>query len=322
VKRLHVDKFFSDEIISNLCTVREVLDWANSCFSVSKIFYGHGTDNSWDEAVQLILPSLNLSVHSSVEACAKTLTASELENIIERVALRIKERTPVAYITKKAWFCGCELYVDRRVLVPRSPIGELIMNGFSGIISGKLNRVLDLCTGSGCIAIAIANMFREVGHIDATDISTDALQVAKRNVAEYRLENRISLIQADLFYGLPKVQYDIIVSNPPYVDTSSMECLLPEYCHEPRVALEAGSSGLRLAKRILAHASGYLSENGVLICEIGDSMSSMIQQYPGIPFTWLDFDNGGHGVFMLTKHQIIGIQHYFLPSNTNLSNLF
>jgi len=229
---------------------------------------------------------------------------------VERVIRRVNERIPVAYLTNKAWFCGHEFYVDERVLVPRSPIGELIENRFAGLIDAAPRHILDMCTGSGCIAIACAYAFPEA-EVDAVDISTDALAVAEQNIEEHGLLHHVTPIRADLFRNLPQVKYDLIVTNPPYVDAEDMDDLPNEYRHEPELGLAAGSDGLKLVRRILACAPDYLSEQGVLICEVGNSMVHMMEQYPDVPFTWLEFDNGGDGVFMLTRDQIVAAQSHF-----------
>lgn len=216
----------------------------------------------------------------------------------------------MAYLTNKAWFCGHEFYVDERVLVPRSPIGELITNRFAGLFNDEPLHILDMCTGSGCIAIACAYEFHNA-EVDAVDISLDALAVAEQNIAEHGLENQVTPIRSDLFRDLPKVQYDIIVTNPPYVDAEDMSDLPGEFHFEPELGLAAGTDGLKLARRILACAPDYLADGGILICEVGNSMVHLMDQYPDVPFTWLEFDNGGDGVFMLTKSQLIDAREHF-----------
>jgi len=305
-----VDKIFVDEAVNELHTIQDMLRWAVSRFSAAGIWYGHGTDNPWDEAVQLVLPSLWLPLDIPEEMRNARLTASERHLIVERVIRRVNERIPVAYLTHKAWFCGHEFYVDERVLVPRSPIGELIENRFAGLISEKPRHILDMCTGSGCIAIACAYAFPDA-EVDAVDISSDALAVAEQNIEEHGLMQQVTPIRADLFRELPALKYDLIVTNPPYVDAEDMDDLPGEYHHEPELGLAAGSDGLKLVRRILACAPQYLSEQGVLICEVGNSMVHMMEQYPDVPFTWLEFDNGGDGVFMLTRQQIVDAQHHF-----------
>ena len=305
-----MDKIFVDEAVNELHTIQDMLRWSVSRFSAADIWYGHGTDNPWDEAVQLVLPTLYLPLDIPEDMRSARLTSSERHRIVERVIRRVNERVPVAYLTNKAWFCGHEFYVDERVLVPRSPVGELINNRFAGILSDEPRHILDMCTGSGCIAIACAYAFPEA-EVDAVDISTDALAVTEQNISAHGLEQNVTPIRADLFRQLPQTQYDLIVTNPPYVDADDMDDLPDEYRHEPELGLAAGRDGLKLVRRILACAPDYLSEQGVLICEVGNSMVHMIEQYPDVPFTWLEFDNGGDGVFLLTKQQIVDAQHHF-----------
>ncbi|NIY93622.1 50S ribosomal protein L3 N(5)-glutamine methyltransferase [Vibrio diazotrophicus] len=299
-----MDKIFVEEAVSELHTLQDMIRWTVSRFNAANLFYGHGTDNAWDEAVQLVLPTLYLPIDVPPHALNSRLTSSERLRIVERVIARIKDRTPTAYLTNKAWFCGLEFFVDERVLVPRSPIGELIQAQFSPWLVEEPTRIMDLCTGSGCIAIACAYAFPEA-EVDAIDISTDALAVAEQNIQDHGLEQQVYPIRSDLFRDLPESQYDIIVSNPPYVDQEDMDSLPEEFKHEPALGLAAGSDGLKLVRRILANAPRYLSENGILICEVGNSMIHMMDQYPHIPFTWLEFENGGHGVFMLTRQQLL-----------------
>lgn len=299
-----MDKIFVDEAVSELHTLQDMIRWTVSRFNAAQLFYGHGTDNAWDEAVQLILPTLYLPIDVPPHVLNSRLTGSERLRVVERVIKRINERTPIAYLTNKAWFCGLEFFVDERVLVPRSPIGELIQAQFSPWLLDEPTRIMDLCTGSGCIAIACAYAFPEA-EVDAIDISADALQVAEQNIQDHGLEQQVFPIRSDLFRDLPKEQYDIIVTNPPYVDQEDMNSLPDEFKHEPELGLAAGTDGLKLARRILANAPHYLTDNGILICEVGNSMIHLVDQYPNIPFTWLEFENGGHGVFLLTKQQLL-----------------
>lgn len=305
-----MDRKFVDEAVNELHTIQDMLRWSVSQFSAANIWYGHGTDNPWDEAVQLVLPSLYLPLDIPEEMRNARLTLSERTCIVERVMRRVNERIPVAYMTNKAWFCGHEFYVDERVLVPRSPIGELIASRFSGLINAPVNHILDMCTGSGCIGIACAYAFPEAA-VDIVDISPDALAVAELNISEHGLEQQVTPMRSDLFHDLPKIQYDIIVTNPPYVDAEDMSDLPGEYHFEPELGLAAGDDGLTLARRILACAPDFLTDEGVLICEVGNSMVHLIDQYPEVPFTWLEFDNGGDGVFMLTKAQLVACHDQF-----------
>ena len=305
-----MDKIFVDEAVSELHTIQDMLRWTVSRLNAANVYYGHGTDNPWDEAVQLVLPSVFLPLDIPEDMHTARLTSSERHRIVERVIRRVNERVPVAYLTNKAWFCDMEFYVDERVLVPRSPIGELITNRFSGILHNQPEHILDMCTGSGCIAIACAYAFPET-EVDAVDISADALAVAERNIDTHGIENWVTPIRSDLFRELPPLQYDLIVTNPPYVDEEDMSDLPQEYRHEPVLGLASGTDGLKLTRRILACAPDYLTDNGVLICEVGNSMVHLMEQYPEIPFTWLEFENGGDGVFMLTKQQLVECAEYF-----------
>ncbi|WP_224552179.1 50S ribosomal protein L3 N(5)-glutamine methyltransferase [Pectobacterium versatile] len=305
-----MDKIFVDEAVSELHTIQDMLRWAVSRFNAANVYYGHGTDNPWDEAIQLVLPSLYLPLDIPEDMYTSRLITSERQRIVERVIRRVNERIPVAYLTNKAWFCGLEFYVDERVLVPRSPIGELINNYFDEQLPKTPNHILDLCTGSGCIAIACAQAFPEA-EVDAVDISSDALAVTEQNIQQHGLEYRVTPIRSDLFRDLPAIRYDLIVTNPPYVDEEDMFDLPQEFRFEPELGLAAGNDGLDLVRRILACAPDYLSDDGVLICEVGNSMVHLIDQYPGIPFTWLEFDNGGDGVFMLTQSQLVDLKADF-----------
>ncbi|NAW66664.1 50S ribosomal protein L3 N(5)-glutamine methyltransferase [Photobacterium halotolerans] len=299
-----MDKIFVDEAVNELHTLQDMLRWTVSRFNDAGLFYGHGTDNAWDEAVQLVLPTLHLPIDIPADARFSRLTSSERRTIVERVVRRVTERTPVSYLTNKAWFCGLEFFVDERVLVPRSPIGELIDNGFEPFLTREPARIMDLCTGSGCIGIACAYAFPEA-EVDLVDISTDALAVAEQNIHDHGLEQQVIPLHSDLLRDVPKDKYDIIVSNPPYVDQEDMDSLPEEFRHEPELGLAAGFDGLDLVRRILANAPDYLADDGILICEVGNSMIHMEAQYPHIPFTWLEFENGGHGVFMMTREQLV-----------------
>lgn len=305
-----MDKFFAEEVVSDLHTIQDMLRWTLSRFSATDIWYGHGTDNPWDEAVQLVMPSLHLPIDLPEDLLTSRLTRSERALIVERVSRRVYERVPVAYLTNKAWFCGHEFYVDERVLVPRSPLGELINQGFTGLINHTPQHILDLCTGSACIAIACAYAFPDA-EVDAADISPDALAVAEQNIEAHGMMQQVTPLQTDLFNSLAPVGYDLIISNPPYVDAEDMDDLPTEYHHEPELGLAAGHDGLILVNRMLAQAPDFLSEEGILICEVGNSMVHLIEQYPEVPFTWLEFEHGGEGVFMLDRQQLVDAQPYF-----------
>lgn len=304
-------KIFVDKVVNELHTVVDMLRWAVSCFNAADLYYGHGTDNPWDEALKLVLPSLYLPVDMPIDIlCHARLISDERQLIVERVKCRVEKRIPVAYLTNKAWFCGQEYYVDQRVLVPRSPIGELIDKRFDDLLVGIPKYILDICTGSGCIAIACAHAF-EQAEIDAVDISEEVLAVTEYNIQQHAVEQRVTPIRSDLFRDLPPMQYDLIVTNPPYVDAEDMADLPPEFRCEPELGLVAGSDGLKLINRVLACAPDFLQDDGVLICEVGNSMVRLIEHYPNIPFNWLKFDRGGDGVFMLTQQQLKEYHHHF-----------
>ncbi|PPI88238.1 50S ribosomal protein L3 N(5)-glutamine methyltransferase [Candidatus Pantoea edessiphila] len=305
-----MDQIFAEEALNELHTIQDMLRWAVSRFLAAKICYGHGANNPWDEAVQLILPSIFLPIDIHEEIRNARLTTSERNRIIKFVIRRVNDCIPSAYLTNKSWFCGYEFYIDNRVVIPRSPIGELIANNFIGLIKDAPGYMLDMCTGSGCIAISCAYIF-PLAKIDAVDISNEALAVAKKNIQEHNLIQKVSLIQSNLFRQLPNVKYDLIIANPPYVSVGEIAELPNEYHYEPEIGLAAGSDGLKIIRRILASAPNYLSDNGILICEVGNNVFQMNEQYPDVPFTWLKFDNGGDGVFMITRKQLISIQHHF-----------
>jgi ribosomal protein L3 glutamine methyltransferase len=289
---------------SDLKTIRDFLRYAVTRFNQAGLYFGHGTDNSWDEAVALILHSLHLHHDVDMSVLDARLVEEEKKKILDLINRRVEKRVPLAYLTNEAWFAGMSFYVDERVLIPRSPIAELIENHFQPWIStNKVNDVLDLCTGSGCIAIAIAEAFPEA-RVDASDISADALAVAKVNVLRHNMQEQVNLVQSDLFSNLPEKKYDVIVSNPPYVSQNEMVELPDEYRHEPELGLEAGNAGLDIVDKILVDAGNYLHDHGILIVEVGNSEIALSEKYRDVPFTWLEFDRGGGGVFLLTAKDV------------------
>lgn len=294
----------------DLKTIQDMMRWAYSYFNASDLYYGHGLDNPWDEAHQLVLSALNLPIDVPEVMYSSNLTRIEKERIIEMVQQRLGMRKPVAYLTNSAWFCGAEYYVDERVIVPRSPIGELIQQGFTGILRAEPKRILDMCTGSGCIAIACANRFPH-SEVDAVDLSMEALDVAQINIERHQVTHRVFPISSDLFTDIPQDKYDLIVTNPPYVDQEDLSDMPEEYRHEPELALGSGADGLEITKRILAEAPNYLADNGVLVCEVGNSMVHLIEKYPTVPFHWVELKNGGLGVFSLTREELIKHHHLF-----------
>ncbi|MCK8044042.1 MULTISPECIES: 50S ribosomal protein L3 N(5)-glutamine methyltransferase [Shewanella] len=307
-----MDKIFVDEAVTELRTIGDMLRWGVSRFNDANIYYGHGTDNAWDEAVALVFHALHLPEEIGQQVIHSNLTISEKHKIVELIIRRVRERLPVPYLTNQARFAGLEFYVDERVLVPRSPIAELIANRFSPWLYNKpVNRVLDLCTGSACIAIACAYEFEDA-EVDALDISVDALEVAQINIETLEVMDRVFPMESDLFSAIPKgPHYDLIVSNPPYVDAEDIGDMPDEYHHEPAIGLASGRDGLDLTKRILANAADYLTEDGLLVVEVGNSMVHLSEQFPDVPFTWVNFENGGDGVFVLTRDQLVENESLF-----------
>lgn len=287
-----------------LQTIRDFLRYATSRFNEAGLYFGHGTDNAWDESATLIMHALHLPHDISHAVLDAHLVADERTRLLDLISKRVEKRIPLAYLVNEVWFAGLSFYVDERVLIPRSPIAELIQKQFTPWVRPeRVHRILDLCTGSGCIAIAMANAFPEA-MVDASDISEEALAVAKINVLRHNLEDTVILHQSDLFKSLPAQKYDLIVSNPPYVSQQEMIDLPDEYLHEPALGLAAGQEGLDLAKQILAHASDFLSPHGMLIMEVGNSEYALADCYPSLPFTWLEFEHGGGGVCLLTAEQL------------------
>ena len=270
----------------------------------AKVFYGHGIENAVDEAAALVFHAANLSHDLGAAAYRKRVTAAVRQRAEELITRRIKERIPVVYLTNETWFAGLPFYVDPRVLIPRSAIAELIERQFTPWIDPKrVKRVLDMGTGSGCIAIACAKAFPKA-RLDAVDISKDALDVAEINVRKHRLGRRVRLVESDHFSRLsdqPAQTYDIIVSNPPYVGAREMRTLPPEYRHEPRIALAAGSTGLDSVRVLLREAWRFLRPKGLLVVEVGNTETAVRRAFRDLPFVWLDFERGGGGVFLLSK---------------------
>lgn len=304
------------KIHSELTTIRDYIRYAASCFKEAGLYYGHGTDNAWDEAISLVLPSLHLPHHINATVLDAHLTKEEQIKLSELIDKRVTQRIPVPYLTHEAWFAGLSFYVDERVLIPRSPMAEIIENHFRPwSILEPVRQILDLCTGSGCIAIACAKMFPEA-QIDASDISKDALAVAKINILRHEVDEQVHLFESNLFNSLPPKKYDVIISNPPYVSAEEMAVLPVEYLHEPSLGLSAGKEGLDFVMRILKDASIFLNSQGILVVEIGNTEVALIERFPQIPFTWIDFERGGGGVFLLTAEQL-QVSQKILSNNVN-----
>ncbi|MBV8495658.1 MAG: 50S ribosomal protein L3 N(5)-glutamine methyltransferase [Gammaproteobacteria bacterium] len=268
------------------------------------VYFGHGTDNAWDEAAALVLHALGLPPHGDARLYRRRVGRDAGRRVRALLARRIAERIPAAYLTGVAWFAGVPLNVDTRVLIPRSPLAELIERRFLPWTSpARVRRVLDVGTGSGCIAIACALALPRA-RVDAVDISRAALEVARDNVRRHRLGRRVRLIESDYFAALGRSTYDIIVANPPYVGRAELRRLPPEYRHEPVIALAAGTRGLDAVRVILRGAAARLRRRGLLIVEVGNSEHAVRRAYPRLPFVWLEFARGGGGVFVLTREQL------------------
>jgi ribosomal protein L3 glutamine methyltransferase len=285
-----------------------VFDLVNSTaekFKEGGLYFGHGTLDAIDEAAWLMSAVLKVEPEKLGEYADQQLTAVQLKMFEKIAAQRIATRKPLAYLVNEAWFCGMKFYVDERVIVPRSLIGEFIQEEFQPWLGDRQpKRILDLCTGSGCIAIALARQFPHA-NVDAVDLSGDALEVARINIERHQLQQRVSTIQSDLFDELGDQQYDLIVSNPPYVHPESMQDLPEEYLHEPEMALVAEEGGLELIDRILQQAQDYLSEKGLLIVEVGESQSAVMEKYSSLPMIWLSHSSGEDSVFILEKADLV-----------------
>jgi ribosomal protein L3 glutamine methyltransferase len=269
------------------------------------LHYGHGTENARDDAAALVTHVMRLAPELPAAALARRVPEAARVRLQALVQRRIRERVPVVYLTQRCWFAGLPMYVDERVLIPRSPIAELIERRFVPWVQpGRVRRILDVGTGSGCIAIACARAFPRA-RVDATDVSTAALAVARLNIARHRLQRRVRAQNADLFTGIKATRYDIIVSNPPYVREGELQGLPAEYRHEPRLALAAGRDGLDAVRGILRNAAAHLTKAGILIVEVGDSERALRRAFPSVPFLWLAFERGGGGVFLLSREQLV-----------------
>ncbi len=300
----------AQEAINELKTVNDMLRWGVTQFNGSDIYLGHGADNPWDECFSLICYVLNLPPLSNPDLMSARLTTSEKAAIADLIVQRIETKKPAAYLTNLAYFVDLPFYVNEDVLVPRSPIGELIKDKFASLISNEPKRIMDLCTGSACIAVASAYAFPEA-EVDALDISPEALAVADENIHRLGVADRVIPVQSDVFSGVEGQTYDLIVSNPPYVDAEDLADMPEEFHHEPEIGLGSGEDGLDITRIILREAAQHLNDNGVLIVEVGNSMIHLQAEFPHVPFNWLEFENGGLGVFALTKEQLVAHQYSF-----------
>ena len=296
-------KHFDDT--ESLITVRDWLRFAVSRFNEAQLFFGHGSDNAFDEAAYLILHTLHLPLDRLDPFLDASLTHGEAEQVQAVIERRVKERIPAAYLTHEAWLGEHRFYVDERVIVPRSFIAELLREQLAPWLDDpeEVGSALDLCTGSGCLAILAALAFPNA-KVDAVDLSKGALEVAAKNVADYALQDRVELLESDLFAALDRRSYDVILSNPPYVNAESVAALPPEYQAEPALALGSGEDGLDATRQILAKAKSHLNPGGLLVVEIGHNRDALEAAYPALPFTWLDTESGDQFVFMLRREDL------------------
>tara|TARA_R110002096_G_scaffold73526_11_gene174388 strand:- start:2310 stop:3230 length:921 start_codon:yes stop_codon:yes gene_type:complete len=291
--------------IQKIKTINELITEGANLFADAGLYFGHGTDNTLDEASYIVLGiTKNLPLNNE-QILSSEVSVDEQQKVLDAFERRIVERIPAAYLVGEAWFAGLPFFVDNNVLVPRSPFAELIEDRFAPWVdSSKINSILDLCTGSGCIGIASAFSFPKA-KVDLADISALALNVANKNIQRHKLADRVEAIESDLFEGLANRQYDLIISNPPYVGHEELSNLPDEFYKEPQLGLDGGVSGLELVHNILVKAPEYLKEGGVLYVEVGNTDEALQQCYPVVPFLWQEFEYGGHGVFMLTKEQLL-----------------
>ena len=293
-----------DEVCNELSTMIDFMRWGASQFVNAGLSYSHGMSSPLDESVYLVLRSLQLPVDTPDVYWQSKLIKSEKRVVLDNLLKRIEKRIPAAYITQEGWFAGLQFYVDERVLVPRSPIAEMVEAQFTPWVNpDEVESLLDLCTGSGCIGISCAYAF-PMAEVDLADISTEALDVARINIDKHDAGHRVSIIHSDLFAGLGGKKYDIIVSNPPYVDADDIAGMSAEFKHEPELGLSSGDDGLECTRKILKHAASHLTEEGILVLEVGNSQYALAEEFPDLPFQWVDFERGGDGVFVLTKAQL------------------
>lgn len=295
-----------EDVLDELYTLRDFVRWGASRFTEAGLWFGHGTDNAWDEAVVLVCAALYLPLDSGARALDARVTRNEKLRVLEYLERRVTERVPAPYITGEAWFAGLRFQVDERVLVPRSPFAELIEREFRPWLTAAPERILDLCTGSGCIGIACALAFPDA-EVDLVDISLAALEVADGNIAAHRVERRVRTLESDLFEELDQA-YDLIVCNPPYVDADDYADLPDEYRCEPELALAAGVDGLDVVRRVLRDAPDWLEDEGLLFVEVGNSAAALEERFPDIGFTWVELERGGDGIFVFSREELLAIQ--------------
>ncbi len=297
-----------------LVSIQDFIRWGASRFNAAELFFGHGTDNPFDESAALVLHAIHLPPDLPADYLDCRLDPVERRAVTELLEARIRERKPAAYLTNRTWFAGLVFHITEDVLVPRSPLAELVESGFEPWVDAEgVDGVLDLCTGSGCIGIAAAVYMPHI-QVDISDISQAALDVARQNLAEHGVGDRVHVIHSDLFGGLAGRRYDVIVSNPPYVGAQELASLPLEYQREPQLALAGGEGGLDLVVSILRDAPDFLNDDGILVIEVGNTAETLERSFPDIPFLWLDFERGGEGVFMMRKSELLEYRSLFVEA--------
>ena len=295
----------AQQLTDSLFTIRDWLRYSVSRLEESGVFFGHGTDNAYDESVWLVMSALHLPLDTLDNFLDARITKEEAKHLAHLIERRVTERVPTAYLLREAWLKGFKFYVDERAIVPRSFIAELLEDSLAPWIEypEMVESAADICTGSGCLGILLAHAFPNAS-IDVVDISPDAIAVANINIKNYDLADQITAVQSDMFSGLKGKKYDLIISNPPYVDAPAMSALPQEYRNEPQIALGSGVAGLDHTHILLKEAKKYLNDDGILVVEIGHNRDALLDAYPELPFTWLDVESGNEFVFLLTKEQL------------------
>ncbi|MEN9724860.1 MAG: ribosomal protein glutamine methyltransferase [Pseudomonadota bacterium] len=295
----------AQQLTDSLFTIRDWLRYSVSRLEESGVFFGHGTDNAYDESVWLVMSALHLPLDTLDNFLDARITKEEAKHLAHLIERRVTERVPTAYLLREAWLKGFKFYVDERVIVPRSFIAELLEDSLTPWIEypEMVESAADICTGSGCLGVLLAHAFPNAS-VDVVDISPDAIAVANINIKNYALEDQITAVQSDMFSGLKGKKYDLIISNPPYVDAPAMSALPQEYRNEPQIALGSGVAGLDHTHILLKEAKKYLNDDGILVVEIGHNRDALLDAYPELPFTWLDVESGNEFVFLLTKEQL------------------
>lgn len=294
---------YKQTAVRDLTTIKDYIRWTFSRFRKANLFYGHGTDNPWDEAVQLVMGALKLPLDFDRDMLDCALTYDEKKYILKLVQTRITKREPLPYLLGEAWFMGLPFKVTKDTLIPRSPIISLLESQFSPWLKNYPLNILDMCTGTGCLGIAAALVFEDA-EVDISDISEAALLVANENIQRHQVEDRVHVIHSDMFKSLAGKQYDLIICNPPYVDAEDFESAPAEFHNEPELALTSGEDGLNFTHEFLAQVAHYLQDDGILVYEVGNTEVALQAAYPHIPFMWVELEQGGNGVFILTKEQL------------------